>query len=192
MVHPGVDIDNDASRVSCIHYANSLHGKLGEEMEGRFNQELPDNLQSAFEKAMNFESRILTKPCINTRQINEVNHIDVSSDYQEFEVNESHVRDPNYKAKNYDPNYQKNKHKTNYTTNNSNQSSSGYKRNNYNREDRDDYTKKTSNVEVTLKEPINKEQLSKIQEILRNSRVYRDKLPKGQQPATGEYTKSFS
>ena len=39
---------------------------------------------------------------------------------------------------------------------------------------------------------MNKEQLFKIQEILRNPRVYRDKLPKGQQPATGEYTKSFN
>ena len=31
----------------------TLHGKLGKEMEGRFNQELPDNLWSAFEKAVN-------------------------------------------------------------------------------------------------------------------------------------------
>ena len=66
LAHPGLNIDNDASRVSCIHHANSLHGKLGEEMEGRFNQELPDNLQAAFEKAMNFEPRVLTKQCINT------------------------------------------------------------------------------------------------------------------------------
>ena len=50
LAHPGLDIDNNASRVSCIHYANTLHGKLGEEMERRFNQELPDNLQAAFEK----------------------------------------------------------------------------------------------------------------------------------------------
>ena len=26
MAHPGLDINNDASKVSCIHYANSLHG----------------------------------------------------------------------------------------------------------------------------------------------------------------------
>ena len=47
---------------------------------------------------------------------------------------------------------------------------------------KNDYTEKPSNVEVTLKGPVNKEQLFKIQEILRNPRVYRDKLPKGQQP----------
>ena len=197
LAHPGLNIDNDTSRVSCIHYANSLHRKLGEEMEGWFNQELPDNLWSAFEKAVNFELRILTKQCINTRQVNEVNHINISSDNQEFEANEAHVRNPNYKGKNYDPNYQKNKQNTNYNTNNSNHSSTGHKGNNYNNRwnfnnAKNDYTEKPSNVEVTLKGPINKEQLFKIQEILRNPRVYTGKLPKGQQPATGEYAKSFN
>ena len=104
LAHPGLDIDNDTSRVSCIHYANSLHEKLGKEMEERFNQELPGYLWSAFEKAMNFEPRILTKQCKNTRWVNEVNHIDISSDYHDFGVNKSHVRNPNYKGKNYDPN----------------------------------------------------------------------------------------
>ena len=82
-------IESNGSKVSCTHYANSLHGKLGDEMEGRFNQRLPKNLQEAFKRAMDFESRILTKQCIHTRKVNEVNHIDISSDYQEFEVNVS-------------------------------------------------------------------------------------------------------
>ena len=116
--------------------------------------------------------------------VNEVNRIDISSDYHEFEVNEAHVRNPNYKGKNYDPNYQKNP-------------STGYKGNKYNSRGnfnnaKNDYTEKPSNVEVTLKGPINKEQLFKIQEILRNPRVYRDKLLKGQQSATSEYAKSFN
>ena len=85
LAHPGLIIDDDASKVSCIHYANSLYRKLGDEMEGRFNQELPDNLQAAFQRAVNFEPRVLTKQLINTRKVNEVNHIDVSNcdDYQE-------------------------------------------------------------------------------------------------------------
>ena len=45
-----------------IQYASLLYGKLGDEMEGRFNQDLPESLQAAFEKAMNF------KPCIFTKQ----------------------------------------------------------------------------------------------------------------------------
>ena len=27
LAHPGLNINNDTSRVSCIHYTNSLHGK---------------------------------------------------------------------------------------------------------------------------------------------------------------------
>ena len=97
-------------------------------MEGRFNQELPDNLQAAFQRTVNFKPRVLMKQQINTRKVNDVNHIDVSNcdDYQEIEVNKSHVSNPNYKGKNYDPNYQKNKH--NNSNNSSNTSSgSGYK-----------------------------------------------------------------
>ena len=146
---------------------------------------------------MNFEPRVLTKQHINTRRVNEVNHIDVSSDYQEFEVNKTHVRNPNFKGKIYDPNYQKKKHNGNSNTNNSNQSSSPYKENNYNsggnfNTAKNDYTEKPANIQVTLTGPVTKEQLFKIQEILRNPRVYRDKLPKGQQPVTSEYTKSFN
>ena len=71
-------LKSDGSKVSCIHYANSLHGKLGDEMEGRFNQRLPKNLQEAFERAINFEPRILPKQRIHTKKVNEVNHIDIS------------------------------------------------------------------------------------------------------------------
>ena len=75
--------------------------------------------------------------------------------------------------------------------NNSNHPSTGYKGNNYNNggnfnNTKNDYTEKTSYVKVTLKGSINKEKLFKIQQILRSPRVYRDKLPKGQQPAMGE------
>ena len=89
LAHEGLTIECDGSKVSCIHYANSLHGKLGDEMEGRFNQRLPENLQEAFKRAIDFEPRILTKQRIHRRKVNEVNHFDVSSDYKEFEVNEA-------------------------------------------------------------------------------------------------------
>ena len=89
LAHKGLTIESDGSKVSCIHYANSLHGKLGDEIEGRFNQRLPKKLQEAFERGIDFEPRILTKQRIHTRKVNEVNHIDISSDYQEFEVSEA-------------------------------------------------------------------------------------------------------
>ena len=51
---------------------------------------------------------------------------------------------------------------------------------------------KPTNVQVTLTGPVNREQLFKIQEILRHPLQYRDKLPPNEWPATGEYAKSFN
>ena len=92
----------------CIHSASSLYGKLGDEMTGRFNQDLPENLQMAFEKATNFEPQIITKQSINSRKIHEVNHIDVGLE-DKIEINKAHIRNPNYKGKNYDPNFAQNR-----------------------------------------------------------------------------------
>ena len=86
-------------------------------MTGRFNQDLPENLQVAFEKAVNFKPRIIMKQSINSRKIHEVNHIDVGQE-DEIEINEAHIRNPNYKGKNYDPNFAQNRLKTNNSTNN--------------------------------------------------------------------------
>ena len=91
LTYPDITIDDTGSRTQCIHYASSLYGKLGDEMEGRFNQDLPESLQAAFEKAKNFEPRILTKQTINTRRMNEVNQIDVTNYDEDFEVNEAHI-----------------------------------------------------------------------------------------------------
>ena len=101
MAYPGIAIGEPGSRTQCIHYASSLHGKLGNEMEDRFNQNLPESVQTAFEKVMNFEPHILTKQTINTRRVNEVNQIDISHCDEGFEINEAHVGNPNYKGKNY-------------------------------------------------------------------------------------------
>ena len=104
LAYPELELDNPLSRMHCIHYALSLYGKLRDEMTGRFNQDLPENLQTAFEKATNFEPRIITKQSINNRKIHEVNHIDITHGEDEVEINEAHVRKPNYKGKNYNPN----------------------------------------------------------------------------------------
>ena len=108
LAYPELELDNPLSRMHCIHYASSLYGKLGDEMTGRFNQDLPENLQTAFEKATNFEPRIITKQSIKSRKIHEVNHIDIGHE-DDIEINEAHVRNPNYKGKNYDPNFTQNR-----------------------------------------------------------------------------------
>ena len=51
---------------------------------------------------------------------------------------------------------------------------------------------KPTNVQVTLTGQVNREQLFKIQEVLRHPSQYRDKIPPNEQPMTGEYAKIFN
>ena len=102
------------------------------------------------------------------------------------EINEAHVRNPNYKGKNYDPNYQQNRTKvtnnttTNTTSNHHNNSNSGYgpsthhSNNNQGYEYKMNQQEKPVNVSVTLHGPVSKEQLYKIQEVLRHPSQYRE------------------
>ena len=192
LAYPELKQDNPLSRMHCIHYASSLYGKLGDEKMGRFNQDLPENLQMAFEKATIFEPQIITKQSINNRKVHEVNHIDITHGEDEVEINEAHVRNPNYKGKNYDPNYQQNRTKTttNMTTNtassHNNTGNQGYGYNKNNQQE------KPVNVSVTLHAPVSKEQLYKIQEVLRHPSEYRDRIKPEDRPAKGEYVNAFN
>ena len=162
LAYPELELDNPLSRMHSIHYASSLYSKLRDEMTGRFKE----NLQMAFEKAMNFEPWIITKQSINNRKIHEVNHIYITHGEDEVEINEAHVRNPNYKGKNYDLNYQQNRAKmtnnttTNTTSSHHNNGNQGYRYNKTNQQE------KPVNVSVTLHGPVSKEQLYKIQEAL--------------------------
>ena len=192
MAYPELEPDNLLSQMHCIHYASLLYGKLGDKMTGRFNQDLPETLQTAFEKAMNFKPQIISKQTINDRKILEVHHIDVTPSQDEVEVNEAHVRNPNYKGKNYDPNYQQNRMKMNISTpasttprhNSTDHQSPGYNKTNQ--------PDKPVNVSVMLHRPVSKEQLYKIQEALRLPLQYRDRIKPEDHPETGEYARSFN
>ena len=172
-------------------------------MTGRFNQDLPENLQMAFKKATNFEPQIITKQSINNRNIHEVNHIDVGHE-DEIEINEAHVRNPNYKGKNYDLNFAQNRLKatnnnTNNTSNNQNnttpscRSSGQYSNNNlgygYSKSNQQE---KPVNVSVTLHGPVSKDQLYKIQEVLRHPSQYRDRIKPEDHPVKGKYATAFN
>ena len=113
---------------------------------------------------MNFEPRIITKQSINNRKIHKVNHIDITHGEDEVEINEAHVRNPNYKGKNYDPNYQQNRTKTTDNTT-TNTASSHHNTQNYG-SNKNNIQEKPVNVSVTLHGPVSKEQLYKIQEVL--------------------------
>ena len=102
------------------------------------------------------------------------------------------MRNPNYKGKNYDPNYQQNRTKTtnNTTTNNAsshhNNSNPGYGYNKTNQQE------KPVNVSVTLHGPVSKEQLYKIQEVLRHLSQYRNRIKPEDRPVKGEYANAFN
>ena len=204
LAYPELQLDNPLSRMHCIHYASSLYGKLGDEMTGRFNQDLPENLQMAFEKATNFQPRIITKQSINSRKIHEINQIDVGQE-DKIEINEAHIRNPNYKAKNYDPNFAKNRLKNNnISTNNSsnnynNNTKSNYESSNQHNGNNSGYghskphqQEKPVNVSVTLHGPVSKDQLHKIQEVLRHPSQYRDRIKPEDCPVKGEYVAAFN
>ena len=155
-------------------------------MTGRFNQDLPENLQMAFKKATNFEPQIITKQSINSRKIHEVNHIDFGHE-DEIEINETHVRNPNYKGKNYDPNFAQNRLKTTNNninmSNNQNNNTSSYRPSGQHSNNNSGYgysksnqQEKPVNVLVTLHGPVSKDQLYKIQEVLRHPSQYRDRI----------------
>ena len=202
LAYPELELDNPLSRMHCIHYALSLFGKLGDEMTGRFNQDLPDNLHMAFEKATNFEPRIIMKQSINNRRIHEINQIDVGQE-DDIEINEAHIRNPNYKGKNYDPNFVQNRLKNNNTNNsantyNSNTKSNYESSNQHNNANlgyghsKPQQQEKLVNVLVTLHGPVSKDQLYKIQEVLRHLLQYRDRIKPKECPAKGEYVTAFN
>ena len=171
-------------------------------MTGRFNQDLPENLQTAFKKVTNFKPQIITKQSINSRKMHKVNHIDIGHE-DEVEINEAYVRNPNYKGKNYDPNYAQNRLKTtnntNNTSNNQNNTTQSYgsssQHNNstpgygYNKSNQQE---KPVNMSVTLHEPVSKEQLYKIQEVLGHPSQYRDRIKPEDRPVKGEYANAFN
>ena len=207
LAYPELELDNPLSRMHCIHYASSLYDKLGDKMTGRFNQDLPENLQTAFEKATNFKPWINTKQSINSRKIHEVNHINIGHD-DEIEINEAHIRNPNYKGKNYNPNFTQNRLKT--TNNNTNNTSTHNTSNNQNNTtqsygssshsnsnsgygySKSNQQEKPVNVSITLHRPVSKEQLYKIQEVLRHPSQYRDRIKPEDRPVKGEYATAFN
>ena len=208
LAYPELELDNPLSRMHCIHYASSLYGKLGDEITGRFNQDPPENLQTAFEKALNFEPWIITKQSINSRKINEVNHINIGHE-NDIEINEAHVRNPNYKGKNYNPNFAQNRLKTtntntnnastHNTSNNQNNTTTSYGSSSQHSNNNSGYgysksnqQEKPVNVSVTLHGPVSKEQLYKIQGVLRHPSQYRDRIKPEDHPVKGEYATAFN
>ena len=122
----------------------------------------------------------------------------------EIEINEAHVRNPNYKGKNYDPNFAQNRLKatntnTNNTSNNQNNTTPSYGSSGPHSNNNSGYgysksnqQEKPVNVSVTLHGLVSKDQLYKIQEVLRHPSQYRDRIKPEDCPVKSEYATAFN
>ena len=179
-------------RTTSMHFVNSLRSYLSSKVENRLlgmnerNYSLGDTFTVALQcelKAIALERRHNKR---NTITINNVNSED--QDHTQLEdTQEVHVRNPNYKGKNYDPNYQarkmENKQQQQPTMMN-NQYKAPYTRpaaNNNNLASSSDIA-----GEVTLKMTIDGYQLLKMNELIKNAAAWRARMPK-----TGRFDKYF-
>ena len=180
-------------RTTSMHFVNSLRSYLSSKVENRLlgmnerNYSLGDTFTVALQcelKAIASERRHNKR---NKITINNVNSED--QDHSQLEdTQEVHVRNPNYKGKNYDPNYQarktENKQQQQRTTTN-NQYKAPYTRpaanNNNNLASSSDIA-----GEVTLKTNVDGYQLLKMNELIKNAAAWRARMPK-----TGRFDKYF-
>ena len=176
-------------RTMSMHFVNSLRSYLSSKVENRLlgmnekNYSLGDTFRVALEcelKAIASERRHNKRNTITTNNINMGEHMGPS---QLEDINEIHVRNPNYKGKNYDLNYQAKKAEANKQQ----QQFSAVNRNQY----KAPYNKpatsnNTSNLasssdiagEVTLKTSVDGYQLLKMNELIKNAAAWRARMPK--------------
>ena len=180
-------------RTTSMHFVNSLRSYLSSKVENRLlgmnerNYSLGDTFTVALQcelKAIALERRHNKR---NTITINNVNN--ENQDHTQLEdTQEVHVRNPNYKGKNYDPNYQarktENKQQQQPTTTN-NQYKAPYARpaanNNNNLASSSDIA-----GEVTLKMTVDGYQLLKMSKLIKNVAAWRVRMPK-----TGRFDKYY-
>ena len=184
-------------RTTSMHFINSLRSYLSSKVENRLlgmnekNYSLGDTFRVALEcelKAIASERRNNKRNVITTNNINMGEQIGHN---QLKDINEIHVRNPNYKGKNYDPNYQAkkaeaNKQQQQFSTAKGNQYKAPYNKpmsgNNANN------LASSSDIagEVTLKTSVDGYQLLKMNELIKNAAAWRARMPK-----TSKYDKYF-
>ena len=107
----GTAPDDVRMRTTSMHFINSLHNYLSSKVENRLlgmnekTYSLGDTFNVALEcelKAIASERRQAKR---TTGSTNQVDVVQPQPLLQSEEVSEIHVRNPNYKGKNYDPNF---------------------------------------------------------------------------------------
>ena len=172
-------------RTTSMHFVNSLRGYLSSKVENRLlgmndrNYSLGDTFTVALQcelKAIASERRHNKRNAIT---INNVHTED--QDYHQLEdTQEVHVRNPNYKGKNYDPNYQARKaegkqHPQLATSNNPYKAPAARPAATHNND-----LARSSDIagEVTLKTTVDGYQLLKMNELIKNAAAWRARMPR--------------
>ena len=173
-------------RTTSMHFVNSLRSYLSSKVENRLlgMNERNYSLGDTFAVALQCELKAIA----SERRHNKMSTItinNVTSDDQDHsqleDTQEVHVRNPNYKGKNYDPNYQARKPETNkqqqqpMMTNNQYKAPATKPAANHNN---DLATPSDIAGEVTLKMTVDGYQLLKMNELIKNAAAWRARMPK--------------
>ena len=172
-------------RTTSMHFVNSLRSYLSSKVENRLlgmnerNYSLGDTFTVALQcelKAIASERRHNKRSTIT---VNNVNTEDQGHSQLE-DTQEIHIRNPNYKGKNYDPNYQarkvENKQQEPLTmTNNQYKAPATRPPANHSND-----LARSSDIagEVTLKTTVDGYQLLKMNELIKNAAAWRARMPK--------------
>ena len=201
-------VTNDVKmRMTSMYFVNSLCSYLSSKVENRLlgmnerNYSLGDTFKVALEcelKAITLE-RWYNKR--NAALANQVEVIQPQTPLQPKEVSEVHIRNPNYKGKNYNPNFQANRSEAVHTASYNNKqlqqaSTTGnhYKpaynkpASMYNNSNSNAPLTSSSDIvgEVTLKTSVDGYQLLKVNEMIKNAVTWRARMPK-----TSKFSKYF-
>ena len=172
-------------RTTSMHFVNSLRSYLSSKVENRLlgmnerNYSLGDTFTVALQcklKAIASERRHNKRSTIT---VNNVNTKDQGHSQLE-DTHEIHIRNPNYKGKNYDPNYQARKVENKQqeqltTTNNQHKAPATRPPANHNNN-----LARSLDIagEVTLKTTMDGYQLLKMNELIKNAAAWRARMPK--------------
>ena len=109
----GTAPDDVRMRTTSMHFVNSLHNYLSSKVENRLlgMNEKNYSLRDTFKVALECELKAIASERQHAKRAmgstNQVEVVQPQSLLQPEEVNKIHVRNPNYKGKNYDPNFHK-------------------------------------------------------------------------------------
>ena len=172
-------------RTTSMHFVNSLRGYLSSKVENRLlgMNERNYSLGDTFTVALQCELKaIVSERRHNKRNAITINNVHTEDqDYHQLEdTQEVHVRNPNYKGKNYDPNYQARKaegkqHPQLATSNNPYKAPAARPAATHNND-----LARSSDIagEVTLKTTVDGYQLLKMNELIKNAAAWRARMPR--------------